>query len=285
MKVNSSPGRSGLTCAACGRDQQLRKVNVLRFRSSVKWTIYRCGECGHRWVPTSEGEQRMIEEQYNEEYSGFRRDLYFAETIRQELKTRFKHYAKLPPATLLDVGCGNGEFLRLANEAGYDGQGIDVSEAATRLTRSHGVKAVAGDFLTFDFGTRFGLISMWDVAEHLRNPFIFLSRAYRLLEDKGVLILKVPHFGWFNFTVLKFLPSRSPLLLGAPDHIQYFTRNSLVELAKRAGFRSERWFPSQKFRSVPPARTLKRRLSRGLRWSIGRIAMNENFYLFLYKGS
>ena len=65
----------------------------------------------------------------------------------------------------LDVGCGNGAFLKfVASESpNLNLHGIDLSDTAKD-------KAIAfhqGDFLTFDFGARFDAIVSLAVIEHL----------------------------------------------------------------------------------------------------------------------
>ena len=47
---------------------------------------------------------------------------------------------------LLDVGCGDGQLLQSASEAGWQAFGIDLSEPAVRLCRNRGLDAAQIDF-------------------------------------------------------------------------------------------------------------------------------------------
>ena len=173
-------------CPACA-SPETRKLVPLRVplegRSVVSTHIHACRACGHRFLRTSEDEQRQIESLYGHDYKGYVADPVFAARVRELLAACIVP-RKPPPARVLDVGCGNGEFLVAAKERGYDAEGIDVSEAAAAMVRKRGVRARAADFLTADLGGAFDVITMWDVVEHLRVPSAFLRRARALLADQ-----------------------------------------------------------------------------------------------------
>jgi 2-polyprenyl-3-methyl-5-hydroxy-6-metoxy-1,4-benzoquinol methylase len=254
----------------------------MQFRNGLRLNIYRCADCGHRWLPATADQQRQIELSYSREYAGFRMDEHFNSVVTRELEQRIGAIAR-PPARLLDVGCGNGEFLAAATRFGYQAKGIDISEGAVALACEKKLDAIAGDFLTQEFGDHYSLVTMWDVLEHLQNPFQFVSRARELLHEQGALVIKVPSYGSANFALLHAAKSRSSVLLGAPDHVQYFTKESLSRLLHRAGFDHLTWFPDMTFRSKRPSRSLRKILARSLQKQIGRLAKNQNLYLMAVK--
>jgi SAM-dependent methyltransferase len=257
---------------------------ALQFAGLPPLPISECPHCGHRWLATSPEVQQQIEGHYGSTYEGFRVDHRFVQVVSRQLSTRLRHLGP-DAAALLDVGCGNGEFLKLAAAAGFRCQGIDVSEAAARLCREKGLRASAGDFLSQPFDAEFHLITMWDVLEHLRSPFDFVLRAHGLLRPGGVLVLKIPSPGPLNFQLLRMLPGRGGALLGAPAHVQYFTERSLPELLKRAGFEELVWFDSLGFRDRGRRTWNPRRLvSRELTSLAGRVARNTNLYALAVKG-
>jgi SAM-dependent methyltransferase len=244
--------------------------------------ILRCRDCGHRWLDLTRDQIADIETFYNAAYIGFREDHKFDRILRQEIRSTIAK-VKPPPARILDVGCGNGAFIQAATEAGYDCVGLDVSEAAAELCRSKGLNAQATDFLTTNWPQRFDLITMWDVVEHLLEPEKFLRRAHDLLAEDGNLLLKVPGFGALNFTVLRVLPERAGTLLGAPDHVQYFQRKSLLALTERCGFSPVLWGRNSGLRSRPPTRSAKKRIARAFQSAVGRLAKNESLYCLFGK--
>lgn len=237
-----------------------------------------CDSCGHRWLVTSEQERHAVETgMYTHDYAGYRPDAKFVDTATAvtatELSTRVP-----PPARLLDVGCGAGDFMMVAKGFGYSVEGIDISEASAEICRSRGLDARAGNFLTEKFSGDYDLITMWDVVEHLREPAAFLERARSLLSDKGYVFAKIPGFGDLSVGLSNSWPRVAGTFLGAPSHVQYFDRESLSRLLSRTGFQPE-WIKAGGARSQMTGGSLKRRLARRVRSAVHRLSGDSNLYV------
>lgn len=268
-------------CPACAADATL-ETNRLSFKAGLELRALLCQRCGHRWLPTDSKIQQLIEKAYGRHYTGFRVDDHFNRIIRGELDERLSKI-KSPPASLLDVGCGNGEFLALAVAAGYDACGVDVSTTSRELCEGKGLRAVAGDFLSHEFGRSFDVVTMWDVMEHLQRPDLFVARARDLLRPDGVLVLKIPSKGALNFRVLRVVRRRGGTLLGAPNHIQFFTEASLAEMLRRCGFTEVLWLEHRRFRRPPLTLHPRKILARYLARTVARLAGDENLYVIASK--
>jgi len=241
--------------------------------------ILRCRACRHRWMWTSKTEQRRIEQAvYTHDYAGYRADPVFEQAIRTLLDSEI--VPRLPQqARILDVGCGSGDFLTAAKERGLRPKGIDVSEDGAGLCREKGLDAMAGDFLTENFETTFDAVTMWDVIEHLRDPGAFFERTRHLLRDGGLFIGKVPGFGNVSVELSRRVPRLAGMLLGAPDHVQYFTRSSLDALLRRTGFEVEWLQPrANRLRGKRRGGSLKRRAGRLTASLVRRLSGDENLY-------
>ena len=98
-----------------------------------------------------------------------------------------------PSPTVVDLGCGRGEFLRLLEAQGIAARGVDVNDEMIAAARAHGLDAVHGDALAFlasipdeSLG---GLIAT-QVIEHLEPAYLMrlLQAARRALgpgADRG----------------------------------------------------------------------------------------------------
>jgi hypothetical protein len=169
--------------------------------------------------------------------------------------------------------------MAAAKERGLDPIGIDVSEGAARLCRAKGLDARSGDFLTDDLGNAFDAVTMWDVVEHLRDPGAFFERAREALRSGGLFIGKVPAFGNLSVKLSIWIPRFSGILLGAPDHVQYFTRDSLGMLLHKKGFEVEWLRPgTNRLRGKRRGGSVKRRLGRLTASTIKRASGDENLY-------
>jgi SAM-dependent methyltransferase len=244
------------------------------------WTIHRCGECGHRFAAAPPAVEVELAQLYEEDYAGFRSDVVFQGVVRRELEARFA--PRLPPrAAILDVGCGNGDFLKAAQDAGFSARGIDFSPAAVALCRSRGLQAEVGDFLTLDFGQRFHVITMWDVVEHLPAPLALVQRARELLLPGGYLVLKTPLATDATFRLVCRVRRLAGAMLQVPAHIQFFTDSSLRRLGTRSGFGSVERIPAGAMRGSTPARSLRKVVTRGVLRTVHAACGNSNLYVWL----
>ena len=145
------------------------------------------------------------------------------------------------PPRLLDVGCAYGPFLAAAREAGYAGQGLDLSEAAVGyVQRSLGIPCRQGDFESageelWPAGS-FEVLSLWYVIEHFRNPAVVLARAAGLLRPGGVLAVSTP-----NGAGISGRRDRTAFLRASPDdHRTVWNPRAARRILRRFGFRPRR---------------------------------------------
>jgi 2-polyprenyl-3-methyl-5-hydroxy-6-metoxy-1,4-benzoquinol methylase len=122
--------------------------------------------------------------------------------------------------SLIDIGCGDGRFLRDLNGV-YDNKkmvGVDYSARAIDLARamSPNVKYVCENILERDITDRFGMATLIEVLEHIPPEDIenFLDATCRLLAEQATLIATVPHV---NKSV-------------SDKHYQHFDRSKLQRL-------------------------------------------------------
>jgi 2-polyprenyl-3-methyl-5-hydroxy-6-metoxy-1,4-benzoquinol methylase len=141
---------------------------------------------------------------------------------------------------LLDVGCGLGYFVQRAQAAGAEAYGCELSPVAVRYAQDRlGLRTVqlgALEHLGYRRGS-FDVITLWDVIEHLRDPFPVIRCAASLLRPSGVLFIQTPNVGFsLPFARMKRrLSVGSPDLMEPRDHMNNFSRETLTELLARAG--------------------------------------------------
>lgn len=135
--------------------------------------------------------------------------------------------------TLLDVGCGDGNFLALAMKCGWDVHGVDPDPDAVSAARRKGVNVQLGGLELFDGDVaRFDFITMHHVIEHFHDPVGALHECYRLLKPGGVLWLVTPNIESFGHAQFR----RFWRGLEAPRHLVLFNERSLRQIAEDVGF-------------------------------------------------
>jgi SAM-dependent methyltransferase len=135
---------------------------------------------------------------------------------------------------VLDIGCGQGELVRLLLADGYDAEGVDVSPEQVEVAKAAGVDRVhAGDYravLDARAG-QLGAVTATDVLEHLTKDEILagFDQAARALVPGGVFVARVPN---------AVSPFGGHIRYGDFTHESWFTAASVRQLAAAAGFRS-----------------------------------------------
>jgi 2-polyprenyl-3-methyl-5-hydroxy-6-metoxy-1,4-benzoquinol methylase len=136
--------------------------------------------------------------------------------------------------SLLDVGCGFGSFLDVAQARGWQTWGVELIEEGRRRSRARlGHARVHGALADLPVDVRFDVACLWDVLEHVPEPATFLGELHDRLAARGLLALSTVNAACWN---LKILGDRWPYFT-PPRHLVYFTRSSLTAALERVGFR------------------------------------------------
>lgn len=147
-------------------------------------------------------------------------------------------------AALLDVGCGDGYFLRRASSAGWSVVGVDPDSKAVSVARARGLDVREGGVDVF--GEAEGIfdgITLSHVIEHVHDPVETLRSCNRLLKPQGWIWIDTPNI--CSLGHLQF--RRSWFALDAPRHLVLFSPTSLAKALEKAGFfdvRTAPWRPT-----------------------------------------
>jgi SAM-dependent methyltransferase len=99
---------------------------------------------------------------------------------------------------LLDMGCGTGNFLAAARDAGFDVTGIEPNQNAVRFAQQHyGLRnvyaAVPTELQRAHPLEKFDTVTFFEVLEHQEDPHAFLDTAKSFLKEDGFIALSVPN--------------------------------------------------------------------------------------------
>jgi SAM-dependent methyltransferase len=134
----------------------------------------------------------------------------------------------------LDVGCGSGSALGVAQALGWQVAGVEVDEAAARKARRFSPRVHVGDLLSAPFAAgEFDLVTSFHVLEHVPDPVAAVRRMLEWLDGGGLLILEVPNAGGLGARLF----GRAWSGLELPRHLSHFTPTTLERVVTRAGGR------------------------------------------------
>jgi SAM-dependent methyltransferase len=153
----------------------------------------------------------------------------------RELADEHVRHLRLPEGRprLLDVGCGEGEFLAEMQSLGWSAEGLDPSAEAVATAQARGVRARQATLseARLEPGS-FDAITFRLVFEHLRDPVSALGECRRALKAGGVLWIATPSLDSEAHRVF----GRDWISLEPPRHAVLYTASALSRLLVATGF-------------------------------------------------
>jgi 2-polyprenyl-3-methyl-5-hydroxy-6-metoxy-1,4-benzoquinol methylase len=151
------------------------------------------------------------------------------------LSSRFEGLpAYVAGGKLLDVGCGNGNYLYSLRELGWETYGVEIDEQACHYAREVlGLTVSQGSLAEARFPDAFfDVITLRHVLEHLPDPGRTLATVYRLLREGGSILIEAPNIESLQ---ARFFKARW-FHLDIPRHLYHFAPATLQALLQKAGF-------------------------------------------------
>ena len=136
---------------------------------------------------------------------------------------------------VLDVGCGNGEFLdRVRQFCRCQVNGVDTSgNAVLCAKKQYGLDVFQGEILAAPFEEKsFDLITAWSCIEHMNNPAQAVKKMFALCKPGGFLFIKTPNYDSFAAKLFK----DKWYHLDCPRHLYIFSPSTITALLEKCGF-------------------------------------------------
>ncbi len=201
--------------------------------------LFQCEACGLIFVwPIPQNLSVIYEQDY---FSGATHGFGYADydTDKSAMTDTFLKYLKIIEkysggvGSLLDVGAATGFFLGLALRNKWDVTGVEISDFAAEKARAKGLAVLTGTLDSVRFPKLFNVITMWDVIEHVSDPYEQIKKAYELLAPNGILIINTPDA---SSIFAKIMGKRWHLFV-PPEHLYYFNPTNLAKNLSGAGFK------------------------------------------------
>jgi 2-polyprenyl-3-methyl-5-hydroxy-6-metoxy-1,4-benzoquinol methylase len=155
----------------------------------------------------------------------------YADSLTAHLVSRYNLYSK----TIIDIGCGKGDFLKQICELGKNkGYGFDPSYEPEEGSEDKTDVTFVLDFYSDKYADyKADLITCRHVLEHIQYPVEFIKNVRKSIGDnKSAVFFEVPNV---NYTIEDF--GIWDLIY---EHCSYFSRDSLSYLFSSSGFGIEK---------------------------------------------
>ena len=275
MKTNEGISvEEARSCFLCGSDGVLLYENLRDrlFSAPGIWSLLKCPDCHLVWLnprPISTDIRKLYGEYYthnrtssapqisslrvairnaileahmgyknlnnNKLLKGFGKPFSLIKPIKERVRLSVMYLEGHNTGTLLDVGCGNGQFLVKMRGLGWKVSGVDPDEQSVEFAQKNfdlDIKKETMDQIHFPDST-FDAITMNHVIEHLVDPIRTLNECARVLKPNGKLIILTPSIESLGSWLFK----KNWLHLDPPRHLCLFTSFTLKKCVEGAGLK------------------------------------------------
>jgi len=244
-----SPDRVPVSaCPLCGGRE------FTPFCRAAAHVVVRCVDCQLHLLNPQPSDAELVEI-YHPHYSFFGTDPGAAAGVSRVKQATADHYldvlakAGVSGGSLLEVGCGDGDFLLQAARRNFSVEGIDYSVhscAKAQAKLGAGARIHRGEIGALsDRRASYDLCVACDVIEHVRQPAAFLETVHGLLRPGGRVFLVTPDLDSLAARLM-----RSRWLEFKAEHMYYYTPRTLRRQLGQAGFADIRLFAGTKLLSL-----------------------------------
>jgi 2-polyprenyl-3-methyl-5-hydroxy-6-metoxy-1,4-benzoquinol methylase len=146
--------------------------------------------------------------------------------------------------TILDVGCGEGDFLRLIREqTGAECWGIEMVPEICEKAKIRIDKILIGrieDLIDSLPDSYFDCITFNDVLEHLLEPSMVLKIIEPKLSENGIIIASIPNVrsisNLYELLIKKDWEYKDAGILDS-THFRFFTQKSMKRMFENVGYK------------------------------------------------
>ena len=148
---------------------------------------------------------------------------------------------------ILEIGCAGGYMSHAFIKHGCSVTGVEIDSEVAKKSQKICHKLIVGDIenqavINRLKDTKFEVIIIADVLEHLKTPHLALARLVELLDKNGKIIISVPNIGFLTNRWLHLLGRFDYTRWGIMDenHLRFFTKKTILQMVDKVGLKVDR---------------------------------------------
>jgi len=170
---------------------------------------------------------------------------YFFNKISERAYILEKYLGGKETVSFLDVGCGEGWALAFFKKKGWDVLGLDFSSFGCKKFNPECLdNLIVGNVYQnlnelIAKGIKFDVVWVDNVLEHVIDPDALINDFKKIISPSGILVIDVPNdFSLIQNYVFDKGYIHNKYWVVVPDHLSYFSKNSLENLLNSNGWES-----------------------------------------------
>lgn len=224
-------------CLICNSTEKKPFYRVFnRFNQKESFDLVKCPNCNFVYLsprPTADS----IEAYYEvEEYQPHQIDARNASDVLYQWvriwNNRYKRkiiekYKKT--GSILDYGCGTGEFLLEMNVSGWKTYGYEPLTKAANIAGNQGLYIIKS---LQNYKGEADIVTLWHVLEHIHDARGIIKTLQQIMTPEAYLIIAVPNYQSFDAKIFK----QNWVAFDAPRHLYHFTPETMTLFLKSMNF-------------------------------------------------
>jgi 2-polyprenyl-3-methyl-5-hydroxy-6-metoxy-1,4-benzoquinol methylase len=161
-------------------------------------------------------------------------------TIKSKIKKLKKNHSNA--TSVLDLGCGTGDFLLACQEKEYEVFGVEPNIQARKKSQSKiQTTKIFDSFHSLQKATscKFDIITLWHVLEHVPDLNNYVKMLKEMLNPDGILIIAVPNFKSFDAGYYKEFWAAYDV----PRHLWHFSKKAIAVLFQKEALKIVKTYP------------------------------------------
>jgi SAM-dependent methyltransferase len=205
----------------------------LEVLTEFSWLV-KCRNCGIIYNPDLSINSQEISNQFYDELN-VRHRKRIQSVLRRVAHSRWQWLIKRiggQPGCLLEIGCGTGEFLLEAKNAGWQVEGLELSAKFREAAKYwYGFDLQAKELSQANISLEtIDVVALLHVFEHLPDPIATLDEIYQILKPGGWLLIIIPNVSSWTDSLFG---KASPVLL-KQDHLFHYNPKTLHMMVERS---------------------------------------------------
>jgi 2-polyprenyl-3-methyl-5-hydroxy-6-metoxy-1,4-benzoquinol methylase len=197
--------------------------------------------------PSEKELNEFYEKKYYQNNHGLYKKIYSDEEITYLNSVNERYYFLISKFSklinILDVGCGEGFLVDFFRKKGHEVFGIDFSDNGIISHNEHllnnfkkgDVFKILDDF--YSQNIKYSAVIIQNVLEHVLDPKECLLSMKNILDDDGILVIRVPNdFSETQKYLLNNNHISDEYWICPPEHLSYFNLDSLIKFSNDCGY-------------------------------------------------